>query len=81
MQNKYLEKLAFMLNPAKSLSQVANQARRIEGKAVRQQLSARISGGSPARMQQLGQRRTMAGTVRINADQMATRLGMNKTVK
>lgn len=59
------------INPLKSMGQVATQARRIENKAIRQQLSSRMTGGTAARMQQLGQRRSMAGTIRINADQMS----------
>lgn len=70
MTNKYLEKIA-MINPLKSMRAVATQASRIENKAIKAQLTARVTGGTDARMQQLGKRRINAGTIRINAQQMA----------
>ena len=75
MSNKYLEKVALMINPAKPLAAVAAQARRIENRAVQQQLSARrMNGHVPGvRMQQLGNPRVKAGVIRINAEQLAKR--------
>jgi len=71
MANKYPEKLAGLgINPLKPMGAVAAQAGRIENKAIKAQLAAQVNGGSAARMQQLGQRRAKAGTIRINADQM-----------
>lgn len=71
MANKYLEKLAGLgINPLKPMGLVAAQAGRIENKAIKAQLTTRTTGGSAARMQQLGQRRAMAGTIKINAQDM-----------